>query len=137
MLREKVKGVCNMIEVFFDGKCGLCSREISYYQGIAPIGIFAWMDIASDPTPLQEHGIKQADALRHLHVRDTDGQWHKGAAAFIIIWRQLNYWRLLAAFVGLPIIRHIASAFYNKFADYRFAKLAHCQVAKNHLNSNN
>jgi predicted DCC family thiol-disulfide oxidoreductase YuxK len=125
-----------MIEVFFDGKCGLCSKEISYYQGIAPVGIFVWMDIANDPAPLQEHGITQADALRHLHVRDTDGQWHKGAAAFIIIWKHLSYWRLLSAFVGLPIIRHIASALYNKFADYRFAKLAHCQVAKNQLNSN-
>ena len=125
-----------MIEVFFDGKCGLCSKEISYYQGIAPVGIFAWMDIANDPTPLQEYGITQADALRHLHVRDTDGQWHKGAAAFIIIWRHLSYWRLLAAFLGLPIIRHIASAFYNKFADYRFSKLAHCQIAINQLSSN-
>ena len=125
-----------MIEVFFDGKCGLCSREISYYQGIAPIGIFAWMDIANDPTPLQEYGITQADALRHLHVRDTNGQWHKGAAAFIIIWKHLSYWRLLAVFVGLPIIRDIASAMYNKFADHRFAKLAHCQFAKNQLNSN-
>ena len=75
-----------MIEVFFDGKCGLCRREISYYQGIAPIGMFAWMDVANNPTSLQEHGITQADALRHLHVRDIDGQWHKGAGAFIIIW---------------------------------------------------
>ena len=124
-----------MIEVFYDGKCGLCSKEISYYQGIAPVGIFVWMDIANDPAPLQGFGITQAEALRHLHVRDTDGQWHKGAAAFIIIWKHLSYWRFLSAFVGLPIIRHIASMLYNKFADYRFAKLAHCQVAKNQLDS--
>jgi len=125
-----------MIEVFFDGKCGLCSKEISYYQSIAPVGIFIWRDIANDPAPLQKHGITQADALRHLHVLDIDDQWHIGAAAFIIIWKHLSYWRLLAAVVGLPIIRHIASALYNKFAEYRFAKLAHCQVAKNHLNPN-
>lgn len=125
-----------MIEVFFDGKCGLCSKEISYYQSIAPVGIFIWRDIANDPAPLQKHGITQANALRHLHVLDIDDQWHIGAAAFIIIWKHLSYWRLLAAVVGLPIIRHIASALYNKFAEYRFAKLAHCQVAKNHLNPN-
>ena len=123
-----------MIEVFFDGKCGLCSKEISYYQGVAPVGIFVWMDIANDPAPLNAHNITQADALRHLHVRDTHGQWHKGAAAFLVIWKQLRYWRLLAAFVGLPIIRHIAAALYNRFADYRFNRLAHCQVAKNQLN---
>ena len=122
-----------MIEVFFDGKCGLCSKEISYYQSIAPNGIFVWMDIANDPAPLLNYGITQADALRHLHVRDTLGNWHKGAEAFIIIWNQLRYWRLLAAVVGLPIIRPIVNALYNKFADFRFAKLAHCRVAKNKL----
>jgi predicted DCC family thiol-disulfide oxidoreductase YuxK len=68
-----------MIEVFFDGKCGLCSKEIAYYQNIAPSGIFAWMDIATDPSPLAAHQITQADALRHLHVRDAAGDWHIGA----------------------------------------------------------
>ena len=51
-----------MIEVFFDGKCGLCSKEIAYYQSIAPSDIFAWMDIATDASPLAVHQISQADA---------------------------------------------------------------------------
>ena len=122
-----------MIEVFFDGKCGLCSKEIAYYQNIAPSGIFAWMDIATDASPLAAHQISQADALRHLHVRDAAGDWHIGAAAFLIIWQQLRYWRFLAVLVGLPIIRHIAAMVYNRFADYRFAKLAHCQIAQKNL----
>ena len=122
-----------MIEVFFDGKCGLCSREIAYYQNIAPSGIFAWMDIATDASPLAAHQISQADALRHLHVRDEAGEWHIGAAAFLVIWQQLRYWRFLAILVGLPMIRQIAAMVYNCFADYRFAKLAHCQIAQKKL----
>ena len=122
-----------MIEVFFDGKCGLCSKEIAYYQSIAPSGIFAWMDIATDASPLAALQISQADALRHLHVRDASGDWHIGAAAFLVIWQQLRYWRFLAVLVGLPIIRHIAAMVYNRFADYRFAKLAHCQIAQKNL----
>ena len=122
-----------MIEVFFDGKCGLCSKEIAYYQNIAPSGIFAWMDIATDPSPLAAHQITQADALRHLHVRDAAGDWHIGAAAFLVIWQQLRYWRFLAVLVGLPIIRQIAAMVYNRFADYRFARLAHCQIAQKTL----
>ena len=111
----------------------LCSKEIAYYQSIAPSGIFAWMDIATDASPLAAHQISQADALRHLHVRDAAGDWHIGAAAFLVIWRQLRYWRFLAVLVGLPIIRHIAAMVYNRFADYRFAKLAHCQIAQKNL----
>ena len=122
-----------MIEVFFDGKCGLCSKEIAYYQSIAPSGIFAWMDIATDASPLAAHQISQADALRHLHVRDAAGNWHIGAAAFLVIWQQLRYWRFLAVLVGLPIIRQIAAMVYNRFADHRFAKLAHCQIAQKNL----
>ena len=122
-----------MIEVFFDGKCGLCSKEIAYYQSIAPSGIFAWMDIATDSSPLVAYQISQADALRRLHVRDDAGEWHIGAAAFLVIWQQLRYWRFLAILVGLPMIRQIAAMVYNRFADYRFAKLAHCQIAQKKL----
>ena len=29
-----------MITVFYDGKCGLCSKEIKYYRRIAISGVF-------------------------------------------------------------------------------------------------
>ena len=97
------------------------------------------MDIATDALPLAAHQIAQADALRHLHVRDAAGNWHIGAAAFLVIWQQLRYWRFLAVLIGLPIIRLIAAMVYNRFADYRFSKLAHCQIAQKNLadHSNN
>ena len=122
-----------MIEVFFDGKCGLCSKEIAYYQRIAPSGIFVWLDIATDASPLAAHQISQADALRYLHVRDAAGNWHIGAAAFLEFGSSCvtgGFWRFL---VACPIIRQIAAMVYNRFADYRFAKLAHCQIAQKNL----
>ncbi len=114
-----------MIDVFYDGKCGLCSKEITYYRRIAPDAVFNWLDIANDPAPLQQYHILQSDALRQLHVRDAKGDfiermlllctifnrgylgcWYCrgaiGADAFIVIWRQLRYWRVLAVLVGLP-----------------------------------
>ena len=91
------------------------------------------MDIATDASPLAAYQVSQADALRHLHVRDAVGDWHIGAAAFLVIWRQLRYWRFLAVLVGLPIIRQIAAMVYNRFANYRFARLAHCQIAQKAL----
>ena len=42
-----------MTIVYFDGKCGLCSKEIRYYQKIAPKGVFEWQDIAHDAGPLK------------------------------------------------------------------------------------
>ena len=91
-----------MIDVFFDGKCGLCSREIEYYRNIANDGIFNWHNIAQDPSPLNKFKIPQSIALRWLHLRDENGQWHIGADAFLVIWMKLERWNYLALFLKLP-----------------------------------
>ena len=118
-----------MIQIYFDGKCGLCSKEIRYYQHIAPEGIFAWYDVATDPAPLQPLGVEQADALRRLHALDSQNKMHIGVDAFIVIWQHLPRWHLLAAFISLPGIRHFANFTYARFADYRFKRLPHCQIS--------
>ncbi|MFL2561790.1 MAG: thiol-disulfide oxidoreductase DCC family protein [Arenicellales bacterium] len=79
-----------MITVFFDGKCGLCSREIHHYQKVAPRGYFNWVDIASDPEPLRAIGISQEAALMRLHVQSVDGVIHIGVDAFRTIWGHLT-----------------------------------------------
>ena len=120
-----------MIEIFYDGKCGLCRKEIDYYRRHAKMGVFVWRDIATDPSCLLVHNISQADALRRLHARDASGAWHIGVDAFIVIWRQIGVWKLLAILVSTPGIKQLADTAYNRFADYRFARLDHCQIAAN------
>ena len=118
-----------MITVFYDGKCGLCSKEINYYRKIAPTGIFDWQDITTSADDLKKEGISLADGLKLLHAKDHNGKIHIGVDAFLLIWRQLKRWRVLAFLVGLPIIRHITNCVYLAFANWRFKRLAHCQLA--------
>ena len=118
-----------MITIYYDGKCGLCSREITYYKRIAPDGLFHWADIAHNPSALHALNISQADALRRLHGVDEKGQVSVGVDAFVMIWQQLSYWRMLGFVVSLPVIRQLAGWAYNRFADYRFSRLEHCQIA--------
>ena len=118
-----------MLTVYYDGKCGLCRREIEYYKRVAPPGEFLWKDIANDPNSLAELDVSQADALRRLHARDAAGNVYVGVAAFIAIWQVLNYWKYLALIFKLPLLRAIASVVYDRFADYRFSRLTHCQLA--------
>ncbi|MGB1612374.1 MAG: thiol-disulfide oxidoreductase DCC family protein [Arenicellales bacterium] len=118
-----------MITIFFDGKCSLCRREISHYKKIAPAGAFDWVDVTVNSDALAALGISQADALRALHARGDDGVLSSGVDAFIVLWRALPRWRWLASLVGLPGIRFVADNLYEKFADYRFSRLAHCQAA--------
>ena len=118
-----------MLTVYYDGKCGLCRREIEYYKRVAPAGRFDWLDIATDPAGLTDLDVSQADALRRLHARDSFGNIYVGVAAFIAIWHGLNYWRYLAMMINLPLLRPVAAFAYDRFADYRFSRLTHCQIA--------
>ena len=118
-----------MLTVYYDGKCGLCRREIEYYKRVAPADRFVWLDIATDPAGLADLGITQSDALRRLHARDASGTMFVGVAAFIAIWQGLNYWRYLAMIVNLPLLKPLAAFAYDRFADYRFSRLTHCQIA--------
>lgn len=120
----------NMITVFFDGKCGLCSKEINYYRKIAPDGIFIWQDITKSADDLKASGISLSQGLRLLHAKDIDGKFYVGVDAFILIWKQLKRWRLLAIFVSLPIIKQIINFAYKIFANWRFKRLKHCQLAE-------
>lgn len=118
-----------MITVFYDGKCDICAREIRYYRRIAPPGAVNWVDITRSPEAFQERGYRVSDGLRLLHAEDQDGRMHQGVDAFALIWRRLRYWGVLAWFVSLPGVRQLARAAYRRFADRRFQRLGHCQLA--------
>jgi glutaredoxin-related protein len=50
-----------MITIFYDAKCGLCSKETNHYKKIAPENIFEWIDITQSTKIL-----KQGLHLRNL-----------------------------------------------------------------------
>ena len=56
----------NMIKVLYDGKCGLCNKEISYYKKIANDKKFKWLDIANNPKDLREFNVTGKDAESSL-----------------------------------------------------------------------
>ena len=118
-----------MKTVFYDGKCGLCRREIAYYQKIAAGDQFDWVDITQDASRLTTLGVSYADGLELLHVQDEHGILHKGVDAFIQIWSVLKYWRVLATITRLAVIYPLAEKVYALFAAWRFRRLAHCQLA--------
>ena len=68
--RKTEKLNTNLVKVFYDGKCGLCSKEISYYKNISPNGIFDWQDITEIPSKeLKSEGLSLAEGLRLLHAK--------------------------------------------------------------------
>lgn len=120
-----------MISVFYDGKCGLCRREIGHYRRIAPLGVFDWVDITVSPEPFERRGFTVTEGLKALHVLDDSATMHKGVAAFAVIWRQLpGYWPMLALMLRIPLLLPLAEKIYAVFAAWRFKKLGYdqCQL---------
>jgi predicted DCC family thiol-disulfide oxidoreductase YuxK len=120
-----------MITVFYDGKCGLCRREIEHYKSIAPKTIFdkpvfEWVDITIMPDPFLRRGYSVKQGLKALHVEDEKGKMHVGVAAFAIIWQVLpKGWPMLAVLVKLPFIMPLAQKIYDMFAAWRYKKLGY------------
>jgi predicted DCC family thiol-disulfide oxidoreductase YuxK len=118
-----------MIIVFYDGKCGLCSKEINYYRKVAPDGVFDWQDITESADDLKKEDISLSEGLKLLHAKDINGKMHVGVDAFILIWKHLRRWKILAAIISLPLIHPTINFIYKQFANWRFKRLAHCQLA--------
>ena len=115
-----------MITVYYDGKCGLCSKEIAYYKSIAPPDTFLWLDVFESKEAIEAEGIVFADAFRFLHARDSSGKLHIGVDGFILIWNNLKYWSLLGKFVSFPLINFCLQRVYFIFAKWRFNRLGYC-----------
>ena len=52
-----------------------------------------------------------------------------GVDAFIVIWSNLTYWKILAKIVSLKPIKILLEYAYNIFAQRRFNNLSHCQMS--------
>ncbi len=82
------------LDVFYDGACPLCRREIAHYQRRAAHRPVRFVDASADALPA--HAPDRATLLARLHVRHADGRWQVGAAAFVALWACLPGWRWAA-----------------------------------------
>ena len=122
----------NTIKVYFDGNCGLCSKEINYYSKIDKKNIFEWVNIYINDTDLKKLGITKSEALMELHALDENGKMYKGVDSFILIWKNLSFfWSILGILVSFYPIYLTAKFAYKKFAIQRFNKLGYCDINVN------
>ena len=110
------------LQVFFDGACPLCSREIDHYrrqdrrQRLEPV------DISAPDFDPQRYGIALESFMVELHAIDQAGTVYRGVAAFRAIWQafpEKAAYRLMARLVGLPLVEPLAGWAYRLFARLR------------------
>tara|TARA_B110000208_G_scaffold180785_1_gene230859 strand:- start:208 stop:633 length:426 start_codon:yes stop_codon:yes gene_type:complete len=75
--------------VFFDGKCPLCTREISFYRGQRGAEDINWVDVTKASLDNLPSGLTRKDALARFHVLTTGGELVSGGNAFSSLWLSL------------------------------------------------
>jgi len=110
------------LQVFYDGSCAVCSREMRVYQRRNSSERLVFFDISAPGFNPAEYGRNLDDFMKELHVRDAMGQYHTGVAAFARIWSafpESPLYSLLERAVNLPGIRQGADLGYATFARFR------------------
>ena len=108
------------LTVFYDGACGVCSKEMSFYRKVADQRVH-FVDIAGVDFKAVLYGRSNDDFQRELHVCDADGNFYTGVEAFRRLWEALPspFYPLLSLTFGLPGINLAARTGYAVFARCR------------------
>lgn len=104
-------------EVFFDGGCPLCRREIDMIRKKDRDGRLRLTDI-SDPGFRSDVGSRD-QLMRAIHGRGPGGEVRTGVDVFREIYSRLG-WRRLVGFSRLPVIRGLLDWVYRGFAWLRY-----------------
>ena len=107
------------IQIYYDGLCHLCSREIDHYRKVKGSENLEFVDITADGFNAQDHGLDPKAVHQVMHVRDTNGQVATAVEAFLVIWRALPSYQWAARLVALWPVKGVALVGYHAFARIR------------------
>lgn len=124
------------LKIFYDGACGICSTEISYYRSIADQRV-DFVDISAVDFNAESYDKQAEEFQKKLHACDADGNFFTGVEAFRRLWETLPspVYPLLSTVVGLPGIHLMTRIGYAAFARFRHFvpsnRVTSCPITKN------
>lgn len=103
------------LEVWFDGDCPLCRREIAVLRRLDRGGAIAFTDVSrgAGDCPLD-----RAELLARFHARE-DGVMLSGAAAFAAMWRAIPVLRPLGLAARNGVVLRLLERLYIAFLRIR------------------
>jgi predicted DCC family thiol-disulfide oxidoreductase YuxK len=113
------------IEVFFDGGCPLCRREISVLQRWDRRGKIRFTDISSPGFQSADVGKTDDDLMAQMHGRLPDGTWLQGVEVFRRLYAAVGFGPLVLL-SRLPLISPLLDWGYAVFARHRLRLTGRC-----------
>ncbi|MEZ4483118.1 MAG: DUF393 domain-containing protein [Syntrophotaleaceae bacterium] len=109
------------LQVFYDGSCPVCAREMAHYRALDRDGRLCFIDISGSAFDAASWGLQHQELMQVMHVRDACGRFYRGVNAFRVLWlglpQPLYHW--LSRLLGLPGLHLLAVIGYRGFARLR------------------
>ncbi|MCS6900813.1 MAG: DUF393 domain-containing protein [Myxococcales bacterium] len=115
----------HVFEVFFDGECPLCRREINFLQRLDVRRRVRFTDIAAQNFDGAGTGKSYSELMEVIHGRLPDGTLITGVETFRQLYTALGFGPLVAL-SRLPGIRHALELAYRVFAKNRLRLSGRC-----------
>jgi uncharacterized protein (TIGR01777 family) len=102
-------------EVWFNGDCPVCSKEIGSYEKLArrrdvPMRFHDSMRVTQ---PLAAYGLRREHLERRLYLRDEHGRIQSGFPAVLAIWARLPGYRRLVGIFSWPPLLALCETIYD------------------------
>ncbi len=116
------------VQVFFDGDCPLCLREIRMLQRLdRRRQNIRFTDIAGPEFDAGSWGIEWSVLMSEMHGRLPDGQWISGVEVFRRLYAAVGFGSLVRL-SRLPGIRQLLDLGYRVFARNRLRLTGRCDA---------
>jgi len=113
------------LELYFDGACPLCAREVALLRRLDRGGRIRFTDIAAPGFDAPATGIAWRDLMDRVHARLADGSVVEGVEAFRRLHALLGLGWLVAP-TRLPGVHQLLDLAYRTFARNRLRLTGRC-----------
>ena len=113
------------VEVFFDGDCPLCLREIEMLRKLDRLGHIRFTDIQADDFDPVSIGLSFPQLMQRIHGRLPSGELIEGSEVFRRLYAAVGF-RRAVAISRWPGISQLLDASYSLFAKNRLRLTGRC-----------
>lgn len=113
------------VEVFFDGECPLCMREINMLRRRDRANRIIFTDIAAPSFDAAAVGIDYPTLMKRIHARLPSGELIEGVEVFRRLYGAIGFGALVAL-TRLPVVSQLLDLAYELFAKNRLRLTGRC-----------
>ncbi len=99
------------IKIYYNQSCSICNGEINFYKKKITSPLFEGVKINDNIKAYIETKRTKDQLMRRMHAL-VHGHLVVGAQVFLIIWEEIDHFKILAKILGNPIIYPLFFIFY-------------------------